>query len=431
MDEFRAAVESVFRDQSGRIIAGLIRASRSFDLAEEAMQDALAAALASWPTQGIPTNPAAWITAAAHRRLIDYARRERTRRTKEEQLLYETEAQNQCVSPDMSQAPEDDRLRLIFTCCHPALNNEAQVALTLRTLGGLTTAEIARAFLLPEPTLAQRLVRAKRKIEQARIPYEIPPRDRLPERLSAVQAVLYLIFNEGYVASAGGDLVRRDLCAEAIRLARTLIELLPDNPENLALLALMLLHDSRRDARCRNNQLITLEEQDRSLWDQAQITEGTHLVERALGRRNPGPYQLQAAIAAVHAEAKTAEQTDWRQIAALYSILSAMQPSPVVSLNHAVAIAMSEQVERGLELVDQLGSSGDLDAYYLYHAARADLLRRLDRPAESLASYRRALSLATNSIERDFLSRRIAGLTPPDVTSSDQAASELASRKHE
>jgi RNA polymerase sigma-70 factor, ECF subfamily len=414
MDDHHATVESVFRNESGRIIAGLIRVSHSFDLAEEAMQDAFAAAVVSWRAEGVPANPGAWITATARRKLIDYARREQTRRNNEDQLLYEHVSRSNASEEEMSRPFEDDRLSLIFTCCHPAINKEAQIALTLRTLGGLTTPEIARAFLVPESTLAQRLVRAQRKIQQARIPYEVPRPDRLPERLSAVQAVLYLIFNEGYSASSGDNLVRRELCAEAIRLARTLTELIPDNPESMALLALMLLHDSRRDARSTGDgQLVTLEEQDRSLWHLDQIAEGTQLVERALGRRNAGPYQLQAAIAAVHAEARTAAETDWKQIAALYAILNASQGSPIVSLNHAVAIAMSESLERGLALIDGLGSSGELDSYHLYHAARADLLRRMGRNREALASYNRGLALTTNAVEVRYLRRRISELEVP------------------
>jgi RNA polymerase sigma-70 factor, ECF subfamily len=411
MDDLRAIVESVFREESGRIIAGLIRVSQSFDLAEEAMQDALASALVNWQAKGIPENPAAWITATAQRKLIDYARRERTRRNNEGQLQYEIEARNHATDESMSIPLEDDRLRLIFTCCHPALNKEAQIALTLRTLGGLTTREIAHAFLVPEPTLAQRLVRAQRKIQQARIPYEVPPSDCLPERLCSVQAVLYLIFNEGYSASSGENLVRRELCAEAIRLARILNELIPNNPENMGLLALMLLHDSRRDAReGADHQLVLLEEQDRSRWHQEQIAEGIHLVERALGRRNLGPYQLQAAIAAVHAEARCAEETDWNQIAALYAILSTIQCSPIVLLNQAVAVAMSGDLGRGLALIDELSSCGELDSYHLYHAARADLLRRMRRNNEALESYKRALALTTNAVERRYLDRRIAEL---------------------
>jgi RNA polymerase sigma-70 factor (ECF subfamily) len=414
MDDVRATVESVFRRESGRILSGLIRVSQSFDLAEEAMQDACAAALAAWEEKGIPANAAAWITAAAHRKLVDYARREQTRHREADQLLYESESSYRSFDQELSVPVEDDRLRLIFTCCHPALNQEAQIALTLRTLGGLTTPEIARAFLVSEPALAQRLVRAQRKIQQARIPYEVPPPDRLPERLTSAQLVLYLIFNEGYSATAGDSLMRRELSTEAIRLARMLNELLPGSPENMALLALMLLHDSRRDARSgATGELVPLEEQDRSRWHQDQIAEGARLVERALGRRNVGPYQLQAAIAAVHAEAGTAEETDWRQIAALYAVLRTLQDSPVISLNHAVAIAMAEGLERGLALVDRLGSSGELDSYHLYHAARADLLRRMARNREAIESYRRALALASNAVERRYLERRLTQLEVP------------------
>jgi RNA polymerase sigma-70 factor (ECF subfamily) len=411
MHDHRATVESVFRNESGRIIAGLIRVSHSFDLAEEAMQDAFAAAVVSWQADGVPDNPAAWITATARRKLIDYARREQTRRSNEGQLLYEYESRSSAIDDEMNQPFEDDRLSLIFTCCHPAINMEAQIGLTLRTLGGLTTTEIARAFLVPEATLAQRLVRAQRKIQQARIPYQIPAPTFLPERLSAVQTVLYLIFNEGYSASSGDSLIRRELCAEAIRLARTLLELMPHNPENMALLALMLLHDSRRDARSTSDgQLIPLEEQDRSLWHQDQIAEGIPLVERALGRRNLGPYQLQAAIAAIHAEAGTATETDWKQIAALYAILNTTQGSPIVALNHAVAVAMSESLERGLAMIEELGAGGELDSYRLYHAARADLLRRMGRNREAIESYHRGLALTTNAVEARYLGRRISEL---------------------
>jgi RNA polymerase sigma-70 factor (ECF subfamily) len=413
--DVRAAAEQVFREEHGRIIATLIRISGSFDRAEEAMQEAFASALASWGGTGIPQNPAAWITAAAHRKLIDQSRRERTRREKQEAIRYEIEAAQPAgpgealseVEAEYMHFP-DDRLRLMFTCCHPALAAEGQVALTLRTLGGLTTPEIAKAFLVPEATLAQRLVRAKRKIQEAGIPYEVPPPERIAERLGPVQAVLYLIFNEGYAAAEGDQLIRRELCAEAIRLARMLCELLPGDAGNLGLLALMLLHDSRRDARVRDGQLVTLEEQDRSLWDAGEIAEGVALVERALRSGPLGPYPLQAAIAALHAQAKTPAETDWSQIAALYERLLVFQRTPVIALNHAVAVALSAGLAEGLARIDNIGAAGELDRYYLFHAARADILLRMDRREEAATAYRKALALATNRVEQDFLKRRLA-----------------------
>jgi RNA polymerase sigma-70 factor (ECF subfamily) len=411
MAEIRTVADSVFRQESGRIIASLIRISGSFDRAEEAMQESFVSALASWPVKGVPENPAAWIMTTAQRKLIDAARRERTRRDKQDSLKYEMDLA--ALTPegeleDTAMEFPDDRLRLIFTCCHPALNVDAQIALTLRTLGGLSTPEIAKAFLLPEPTLAQRLVRAKRKIQEANIPYEVPPQERLPERLAAVRAVIYLIFNEGYVASSGTELVRNDLCAEALRLGRVLCELLPHEAENTGLLALMLLQHSRRNARLVNGELVTLEEQDRSLWDQDVISEGLRLVETALTKGPVGPYQVQAAIAALHVETPTPAETDWPQIAALYEKLWELNPSPVIGLNFSVAIAMSGAIEEGLKRIDNLGSSGGLDGYYLFHAARADLLRRLNRNAEATAAYQRALVLTSNLVEQNFLKRRLS-----------------------
>ncbi len=411
-------LEQVFRQEYGRIIATLIRLSGSFDLAEESLQEALTSAVSSWERDGTPRNPGAWLTTVAHRKLLDAARREKTKSEKRPELQYEIERLQpggETTEPasfeEVVEYP-DDRLRLIFTCCHPALSREAQVALTLRTLGGLTTTEIARAFLLPESTLAQRLVRAKSKIRLAQIPYQVPPLQVLPERLAAVQAVVYLIFNEGYSATAGDSLIRRDLCTESIRLGRVLCELIPDEPENLGLLALMLLHDSRRDARIdEQNELVALEEQNRSLWDYRGIKEGLRLVEQALRVRRVGTYQLQAAIAAVHAEAKTAAETDWPQIVALYNELMRINPSPIIALNHAAAVAMSEGLERGLALFEEVGKSGELESYYVFHAARADLLRRLNRTREARAAYSRAMELTTNRVQQQHIRRRLGELS--------------------
>ena len=408
-DAYLAAVEAVFREERGRIVAGLIGISGSFDKAEEAMQEAFASALTDWQDKGIPQNPGAWITTVARRKLIDSARREKTRTEKAVEIAGLTPVETEEPDDLREGAFPDERLRLIFTCCHPSLPIEGRIALTLRTVGGLETGEIARAFLVSEPTLAQRLVRTKRKIEQAKIPYEIPSGAALPERLASVQMVLYLIFNEGYAATGGSELLRTDLSAEAIRLARLLLGFLPDEPETMGLLALMLLHHSRRRARVNEQgELVPLEEQDRSSWDRAEIAEGILLTEKALQRGRPGPYQIQAAIGAVHAEAPAADATDWAQIAALYDELAKIQPNAVVLLNRAVAVAMAGDLEKGLALIDEIGSTGDLDRYHLYHAARADLARRLGRNEDAARAYQDALALTFNAVERRFLRRRLA-----------------------
>ena len=389
-------VEEVFLAERGRILATLIRLARNFDLAEEALQDALVEALCHWPREGVPQIPGAWILTTARRKLLDRIRVQARR----SELLLEYGAPVS-TPPDAESTWEmrDDQLRLIFTCCHPALSMEAQVALTLHTLGGLTTPEIARAFLVSEATLAQRLVRAKRKIQLAGIPYQVPPASKLPERLHAVLATLYLIFNEGYSTQ------RKSLAAEAIRLARVLCGLMPQEPEAAGLLALMLLQDSRSAARLdEQGRFLTLEEQDRSLWNQTQIRAGVALLESTLAKRQPNIYQLQAAIAAVHAESPSAVDTDWAQIELLYRDLLRYQDTPVVRLNHAVAVAMSCGFERGLTLMDELTS---LEGYYLWHAARADLLRRLNRHAEARVAYERALSLAANPTDQEYLQGRL------------------------
>lgn len=407
-------VDRLFRDEQGRAIATLIRVTGDFDLAEEAVQDAFISALETWPQRGVPDNPGAWITTTARNRAIDRLRRRKRLTEKTETLAREAALETDLRAIDSGPAEDamhiaDDRLRLIFTCCHPALAMDARVALTLRTLGGLTTPEIARAFLVPEPTLAQRLVRAKRKIRDAGIPYRVPPADLLPERLDGVLHVLYLVFNEGYAASSGDSLIRRELCAEAIRLARTVVSLLPEEPEARGLLALMLLHDARRDARVGSGgELILLDDQDRGRWDAARIDEGRALVAAALGERRPGPYQLQAAIAAVHDEATTPADTDWVQIVTLYRQLQRMIPSPVVELNLAAAVAMADGPAVGLAMMDGIAASGELDDYPYLHSARADLLRRLERWSEASSAYRRALGLTSNGPERDFLEARLA-----------------------
>jgi RNA polymerase sigma-70 factor (ECF subfamily) len=409
-----SAIAEAFTDEWGRIVASLIARTGDWDLAEDCAQQAFAEAVRRWPRDGVPRQPGAWLTTVARNRAIDRLRHERM---KEQRLRAATDVMTATEPPDEmeSDAGEDDesgitddRLRLIFTCCHPALALDARVALTLRTLAGLTTGEIARAFFVPEATMAKRLVRAKAKIAHARIPYRVPPAHLLPERTGGVLAVLYLLFNEGYKASTGPDLVRTDLCREAIRLARVLNTLMPDEPETSGLLALMLFQHSRRLARVdKDGELVTLEEQDRSRWDGDEIDEASSLLDHALARASAGPYQLQAAIACCHAQSPDPDTTDWARISTLYERLLQVMPHPIVRLSRAVAVAMADGPDQGLALVDELEVEGELSDYHLLHATRADLLRRLGRADEARAAYLRALELTSSDTERRFLARRL------------------------
>jgi RNA polymerase sigma-70 factor (ECF subfamily) len=412
-DRVRDRIDELYRSDSRRVLATLIRLLGDFERAEEALHDAFAAALGAWPHEGIPDNPRAWLVSTGRFKAIDRLRRA----ARFDAAVGELAATGEpSVAPDVDATFDDDadlpddRLRLIFTCCHPALNADARIALTLREVCGLETEQIAKAFLTQAPTVAQRIVRAKNKIRDARIPYQVPAREDLPDRLAAVLHVVYLVFNEGYSASAGDAVTRADVSGEAIRLGRLLVELLPE-PEAIGLLALMLLHDARREARTSSDgELILMDAQDRSLWNRAQIEEGLALVERALSSRQVGPYSLQAAIAAVHTDALDAASTDWRQIVGLYDVLMRLDPTPVVELNRAAAVAMRDGAAAGLVLVDAILDRGDLADYHLAHSARADLLRRLDRDADAVAAYERALSLATQEPERRFIERRLRGL---------------------
>ena len=410
VEQVRESLDAIYRAESGRILATLIRLLGEFDLAEDALHDAFAAALERWPQDGVPANPRAWLVSTGRFKAIDALRRRARFDASQEKIAkqFETEPGDIAIGADGS--VEDDRLRLIFTCCHPALAPEARVALTLREVCGLTTEEIARAFLTAAPTLAQRIVRAKAKIRDARIPYQVPSPEELPDRLDTVLQVVYLVFNEGYSASSGAALTRADLSAEAIRLGRLLLELLPE-PEVMGLLALMLLQESRRAARTSpTGEMVLLENQNRSLWNRDQIAEGVKLVERALRSRRFGPYTLQAAIAAVHSETSDAASTDWPQIVALYGVLARAEPSPVVELNRAVAVAMRDGPEAGLALIDSIFARAELTDYHFAHSARADLCRRLGRKTEARSSYERALALTQQEPERRFLEKRLREL---------------------
>jgi RNA polymerase sigma-70 factor (ECF subfamily) len=397
-----AQIETTFREEHGRVLAALISQLGDFTLAEDALQDALVNALERWASDGVPRNPGAWLMTVAKRRAIDRLRRAATQ--ERHAVILDDSAEQ--AEPEMDDSLPDERLKLMFTCCHPALALEAQVALTLHTLGGLSTPEVARAFLVAEPTMAQRLARARRKIRDAGIPYRVPPADLLPERLEGLLAVIYLIFNEGYVASSGDRLTRHELCTEAIRLSRVLVTLMPQSAEAHGLLALMLLHDSRREARLNTaGEIILLDEQDRSRWDQGKIRAGVAILDRALTLNDPGPYQVQAAISALHAEAPTPEATDWRQITALYDMLARMTPSIVVEVNRAVAVAMAYGASVGLQRL--LDLEDQADGYYPYHAARADLLRRTQQREAAAEAYERALALCSNRAECAYLQRRL------------------------
>ncbi len=405
--DINAAIEEIYRTGSRKVLATLIRLLGDFDLAEEALHEAFAAAVEQWPRDGIPDNPIAWLVSAGKFKAIDNLRKRKRHTESVNRIALELESETGKDEDSYKEGMKDDELRLIFTCCHPALPADAQIALTLREVCALTTEEIARAFLTSPSTIAQRIVRAKRKIRDANIPYEIPSQSDLPDRLETVLRVIYLVFNEGYSASAGASLTRTDLSAEAIRLGRTLIELLPE-PEGMGLLAMMLLHESRRPARTSDNgDLVLLEDQDRSLWTKELINEGIELVNRALSMRRFGPYTIQAAIAAVHAEAPTANETDWAQIVGLYDILLRIEPSPVIELNRAVAVAMRDGPEEGLKLIDAILERGELSAYHLVHSARADMCRRLGRTDEARLSYLRAIELTEQEPERKFIERRL------------------------